>query len=79
MKVLALCYHTMSKAKNMISHVISNTGLSKPERNYCTTRKELLAIVKATEYFYHYLYGKISVPNWSGFFNIAFKLKKFRL
>ncbi|GFV16328.1 retrovirus-related Pol polyprotein from transposon 412 [Trichonephila clavipes] len=32
--------------------------LSKPERNYCVTRKKLLAIVKAIEHFHHYLYGQ---------------------
>ncbi|GBM32430.1 Retrovirus-related Pol polyprotein from transposon 297 [Araneus ventricosus] len=31
-------------------------SLGKPERNYCVTRKELLAIVKSIEHFHHYLY-----------------------
>ncbi|KAJ3641514.1 hypothetical protein Zmor_028019 [Zophobas morio] len=31
---------------------------SKPERNYCATRKELLAIVKAVNHFHKYLYGQ---------------------
>ena len=32
--------------------------LSTPERNYCVTRRELLAIVMATKHFRPYLYGK---------------------
>ena len=32
--------------------------LSKAERNYCTTRKELLAVVHFVHYFKHYLLGK---------------------
>ena len=30
--------------------------LGRSERNYCVTRKELLAIVKSVEHFHHYLY-----------------------
>ena len=33
-------------------------SLSKSERNYCTTRKELLAVVKAVKHFRYYLLGK---------------------
>lgn len=32
--------------------------LTKPERNYCVTRKELLAIVKSVDHFHWYLSGK---------------------
>lgn len=32
--------------------------LSKPERNYCVTRRELLAVVKSVENFRKYLYGR---------------------
>ena len=32
--------------------------LSKSERNYCVTRKELLAVIKAVQKFQHYLYGR---------------------
>jgi hypothetical protein len=32
--------------------------LSPPERNYCVTRRELLAVIKAVKHFRPYLYGK---------------------
>ena len=32
--------------------------LKKPERRYCVTRKELLALVSAVKHFHHYLYGR---------------------
>ncbi|GFT40363.1 retrovirus-related Pol polyprotein from transposon opus [Trichonephila clavipes] len=32
--------------------------LSKPERNYCVTRKEPLVVIKAVEDFHSYLYGR---------------------
>ena len=32
--------------------------LTKPERNYCVTRRELLAIVDSMKTFHYYLFGK---------------------
>jgi len=32
--------------------------LSKTEKNYCLTRRELLAMVKSIKHFHHYLYGR---------------------
>lgn len=31
--------------------------LTKHERNYCITRKELLAVIEAVKHFHHYIYG----------------------
>ena len=31
---------------------------SRTERNYCTTRREFLAVVSSIKYFHHYLYGR---------------------
>jgi len=36
----------------------ASNKLSKTEQNYCATRKELLAVVKYVDFFYHYLIGK---------------------
>ena len=36
----------------------ASKSLTKPERKYCVTRKELLAVVYFVKYFRHYLYGQ---------------------
>jgi len=36
----------------------ASNRLSKTEQRYCTTRKELLAVVKYIKFFHHYLIGK---------------------
>ena len=50
----------LTQVQNGTEKVISyaSRSLSKAERRYCTTRKELLAIVFFTEYFRHYLLGR---------------------
>ncbi|UYV65014.1 K02A2.6-like [Cordylochernes scorpioides] len=50
----------LSQTQDGVERVIAyfSKTLSKPERNYCVTRRELLAIVKSTEHFHHYLYGQ---------------------
>jgi len=50
----------LSQVQNGIERVIAyaSRSLSKPERNYCVTRKELLAIVCFTKTFQQYLLGR---------------------
>jgi hypothetical protein len=33
-------------------------AFTKPERRYCVTRRELLAVVASIRHFHHYLYGR---------------------
>ena len=50
----------LSQAQQREERVIAyfSKSLSKPERQYCVTRKELLAVVQAIKHFHHYLYGR---------------------
>jgi hypothetical protein len=50
---------TLSQIIDGVEHPISyfSRTLSGPEKKYCVTRKELLAIVLATGHFHHCLYG----------------------
>lgn len=43
-------------AENVIAY--TSRTLSMSERNYCVTKKELLAVVSFVKYFRHYLYGR---------------------
>ena len=47
------------QVQNGKEHVVSygSFSLSKEQRHYCTTRKELLAVVRFTRQFRHYLLG----------------------
>ncbi|KAK4309250.1 hypothetical protein Pmani_007956 [Petrolisthes manimaculis] len=49
----------LSQVREGQEHVIAyySAKFSQPERNYCVTRKELLAVVKSLEHFHSYLYG----------------------
>ena len=55
----------LSQVQGGVERVIAYASrtLSKPERNYCVTRRELLAIIVYLKHFRQYLYGqKITVP-----------------
>ena len=49
----------LSQVKDGQERVIAyfSRSLSKTERNYCVTRRELLAVVESVKHFHHYLYG----------------------
>lgn len=50
----------LSQIQNGTERVIAyaSRALSKAEKRYCVTRKELLAVVSFVKYFRHYLYGQ---------------------
>ena len=50
----------LSQIQDEIEKVVCFFGksFSGPERNYCVTRRELLAIVMSIKHFHHYLYGR---------------------
>ncbi|GBO07184.1 Retrovirus-related Pol polyprotein from transposon 297 [Araneus ventricosus] len=52
----AVLSQNIGNEERVIAYFSKSVG--KPERNYCVTRKELLAIVKSIEHFHHYLYGR---------------------
>ena len=49
----------LSQIQDEVEHVIAyySRTLSKEERRYCVTRRELLAVVEGLKYFHHYVYG----------------------
>lgn len=49
----------LSQVKDGKEHVVAyfSAKFSRPEKNYCVTRKELLAVVRSLAHFHPYLYG----------------------
>ena len=54
------CGAVLSQLRDEIERVIAyfSKSFSKEEKNYCVTRREMLAIVKAVKNFHPYLYGQ---------------------
>lgn len=48
----------LSQIQNGEERPVAFTSLSKSERKYCVTRKELLAVVLFVKHFRQYLYGR---------------------
>ncbi len=50
----------LSQVQDGMESVLAYTSksLNKAQRNYCTTKKELLAVVTFVKQFHHYLYGR---------------------
>jgi len=49
-------YQMQDGEERLISYASKTLG--KTQRNYCTTRRELLAVVRMVEHFRHYLWGR---------------------
>ena len=50
----------LSQKQNGVERVVAyySRTINRPERNYCVTRKELLAVVASVKHFHHYLFGR---------------------
>ena len=54
----AVLSQNKERTKKKKEQVISYSKTSRAERQYCVTRRELLAIVDALKHFHHYAYGR---------------------
>ena len=56
MAIAAVLSHKQNGEEKVVA--FASRALSKSERKYCVTRKELLAVVHFVKYYRHYLYGR---------------------